>query len=208
MAKLAERHQKVLHALYLLSPDGPRLVTYEDIVVKAWELYPDDFGLRGYSDRYPDSSDIHLPLYKELKSEGLVATGPARQKKFKLTDAGWDFAGLLFANANAEDTSSSGRLSRSGSQEIRHLERAAATQLFLSGQAENILDTDFFAFYRTSVRAPARDFESRLAQTRRALDEAIATGTAGAESLVEVDEYLRASFADIIDQKMEKGART
>ena len=205
MAKLGGRPRMILEALYALSPDGPHLVTYEDIVVKAWELYPDDFGLRGYSDRFPDASDIHVSLYKELKSGGLVATGPTRQKKFKLTNAGWDLAATLFSAADVQGPASTGRMSRSGSQEFQHLERATATQLFLTGQTDDILDTDFFAFYRTSVRAPARDFESRLAQTRRALDEAVATDTPRAKELVAVDEFLRDRFADIIAQKTSRG---
>lgn len=195
---------KILQALHALSPDGPRLVTYEDIVVKAWELYPDDFGLRGYSDRYPDASDIHVPLYKELKSAGLVSTGPARQKKFKLTNAGWDVAASLFTEKVVDETAKTGRMSRSGSQELRHLERATATELFLSDRVDDILDTDFFAFYRTSVRAPARDFESRLAQTRRALEEALATEAPGALELVAVDRFLNEQFADIIAQKTSR----
>lgn len=208
MTTLRGRPQKILEALFALSPTGPRLVTYEDIVVKAWELYPDDFGLRGYSDRFPDASDIHVPLYKELKSAGLVATGPSRQKKFKLTDSGWDLAASSFRHQGAGDAVSTGRMSRSGSQELQHLTRSTATQLWLAGQSEDILDTDFFAFYRTSVRAPVREFESRLAQTRRALDEAIATESVGAVELVTVDHFLRERFADIIRQKTTKGSNT
>jgi hypothetical protein len=204
MTELKGRPLKILQALHALSPSGPRLVTYEDIVVKAWELYPDDFGLRGYSDRYPDASDIHVPLYKELKSAGLVSTGPARQKKFRLTDAGWDLAASLFSDGAVDEAASTGRMSRSGSQELRHLGRATATELFLSNRVEDILDTDFFAFYRTSVRAPGRDFESRLAQTRRALDEALATKAPSAGDLDAVDQFLRERFADIIDQKTSK----
>lgn len=204
MAELRGRPRKILEALYALSPDGPRLVTYEDIVVKAWELYPDDFGLRGYSDRFPDASDIHVPLYKELKSAGLVATGPTRQKKFKLTNSGWDLAATLSSHETADGEAPTGRMSRSGSQELHHLERATATRLYVAGQADDILDTDFFAFYRTSVRAPARDFESRLAQTRRALDEAVGTDTPGVDDLVAVDRFLRQRFADIIAQKTSK----
>lgn len=204
MSELRGRPLKILQALYALSPSGPRLVTYEDIVVKAWEMYPDDFGLRGYSDRYPDASDIHVPLYKELKSAGLVATGPARQKKFKLTDAGWDLAASLFSDGTSEGSASTGRMSRSGSQELRHLERATATELFLSKKEDDILDTDFFAFYRTSVRAAPRDFESRLAQTHRALQEALATDAPGARDLSSVDQFLRERFAEIIAQITSK----
>ncbi|MGO9150088.1 MAG: hypothetical protein ACLP1E_00340 [Acidimicrobiales bacterium] len=205
MPELRGRPLKILQALYALSPSGPRLVTYEDIVVKAWELYPDDFGLRGYSDRFPDASDIHVPLYKELKSGGLVATGPTRQKKFKLTSTGWDLAASLFTNDGAPVASTAtGRMSRSGAQELQHLKRATASQLYLDGQVDDILDTDFFAFYRTSVRAPAREFESRLAQTRRALLEAIATNSRSARELVAVDTFLRERFAEIIAQKTSK----
>lgn len=205
MAKLGGRPLKILEALYALSPEGPRLVTYEDIVVRAWELYPDDFGLRGYSDRYPDASDIHVPLYKELKSDGLVATGPTRQKKFKLTNAGWDLAATLFGTDGSTEPVGTGRMSRSGGQELQHLERATATRLFLAGETDDILDTDFFAFYRTSVRAPTRDFESRLSQTQRAIDEAVATGAPGAADIAAVDHFLRQRFVDIIAQKTSRG---
>ena len=202
--ELRGRPRKIFEALYALSPDGPSLVTYEDIVVKAWELYPDDFGLRGYSDRYPDSSDIHVPLYKELKSAGLVATGPTRQKKFQLTATGWDVARSLFGVDEARSTEASGRLSRSGSEELRHLERATATVLYMDGQKDDVLDSDFFAFYRTSVRAPNRDFESRLAQTRRAIDEALEKRDARAAPLDGLDKFLRERFADIIDLKSSR----
>ena len=198
--ELRGRPRKILEALFSLSPDGPHLVTYEDIVVKAWELYPDDFGLRGYSDQYPDSSDIHVPLYKELKSGGLVATGPTRQKKFQLTAAGWDVARSLFGSGE-KAAETSGRLSRSASEELRHLERATATLLYLDGQQEEVLDSDFFAFYRTSVRAPNREFESRLAQTRRAIDEAVEKKDSRAAPLHALDEFLREKFADIIELK-------
>lgn len=201
---LRGRARKIMEALYALSPTGPQLVTYEDIVVKAWELHPDDFGLRGYSDRYPDSSDIHVPLYKELKSNGLVATGPSRQKKFKLTQTGWDLAHTLFKGDSIR-SSVSGRLGRASAEEVQHLKRATATSLYLAGAADDVLDSDFFSFYRTSVRAGPREFESRLMQTRSAIEEALATHDAGAEQLRQVDEFLREKFGDIIGMIRARG---
>ena len=32
--------------------------TAEDLVVAAWRLYPDTFGLSGYADQYPDSNRV------------------------------------------------------------------------------------------------------------------------------------------------------
>ena len=36
---LNPRDMRIIEALFALSPGGPRVVTYEDIVVRAWELY-------------------------------------------------------------------------------------------------------------------------------------------------------------------------
>ena len=30
----------------------------EDLIVEAWRMFPDTFGLAGYSDRYPDSNRV------------------------------------------------------------------------------------------------------------------------------------------------------
>ena len=64
-AKLGRPSLKIMQALCALSSDGPKLVTYEDIVVKAWELYPDDFGLRIYSTDTPTPA---TSMYRSTKS--------------------------------------------------------------------------------------------------------------------------------------------
>ena len=38
-----------------LSGDAPKPLEYEDIVVKSWELSPEEFSLRKYVHKYPDS---------------------------------------------------------------------------------------------------------------------------------------------------------
>ena len=193
------RARKILEALFAISPDGPKLVPYEDIVVKAWEMYPDDFGLRGYSDRYPDSSDLHVPLYKELKSNGYVSSGPVRQKKFKLTPAGWELARTLLHGD--ERVVEMGRLSRTAGEEIGHMERSTAFRLYLAHNQAEILDTDFYAFYRTSVRSGPRDFAGRLVQSQKAIDEALDTGHPNGKPLHDLDSLLRTMFAEIIRVK-------
>ena len=30
----------------------------EDLVVRAWDLFPDQFGLQGYASKYPDSNRV------------------------------------------------------------------------------------------------------------------------------------------------------
>jgi hypothetical protein len=203
---LSDREWRIVEAMYRLMPDGPRTVTYEDIVVKAWELYPDMFGLRGYSDRYPDASDVHKPLYNTLKSRGWVKTGPRGQKKFSLTPTAWERAHSLFSSRERRGDAS-GRAARATEEELRYLERTAAVGLYFEGKRDEILDTDFFAFYRTSVRAGAQEFEGRLSQVRLALEDAVAKQVPGASELLEVDAFLREEFAELITAKSERRKR-
>jgi len=68
-----KRRQMILLAMRKVAGDATRLCAYEDIVVEAWKLFPQEFGLRGYADKYPDSSDLHKPLYGSLKREATSA---------------------------------------------------------------------------------------------------------------------------------------
>jgi hypothetical protein len=83
------RPEKILVAMLQLSRESNQPLDYEDIVVTAWKFFPEDFGLRKYVRDYPDSSDIHKPLYGPLKSRGFVLSA---NKKFKLTDKGREYA--------------------------------------------------------------------------------------------------------------------
>src|SRR2546426_10151529 len=86
-----ERPQKILVAMLKLSGSTTKSLKYEDIVVKAFELFPDEFALRGYP-KFPDSSDIHKPLYGVLKRGGMVR---AANKTFRLTQRGVETARRL-----------------------------------------------------------------------------------------------------------------
>src|SRR6266849_2638100 len=82
--------QKILAVMFDLCEGEPRALQYEDIVVAAFERYPEDFQLRGYP-QYPDSSDVHKPLY-EMKQHGLLRSA---NKTFELTARGLEVASRL-----------------------------------------------------------------------------------------------------------------
>ena len=86
-----ERPEKILVAMLKLSNGTTKPLKYEDIVVKAFELFPDEFSLRGHPE-FPDSSDIHKPLYGVLKRGGMVR---AANKAFGLTQRGVETARRL-----------------------------------------------------------------------------------------------------------------
>jgi hypothetical protein len=197
---------RIIEALFTLSPGGPRVVNYEDIVVRAWEMHPADFGLRGYADKYPDASDIHKRLYNRLKSRGWVRT--AGQKKFALTPSGWEWAHAMFSGADSQGSGAPGtRLGRTAQLEIDHLRRSKAIELYAAGLSSEILDTDFYAFYRTSVRATPQTFEARMAVVDQALSQAEQAGLPEARALREIDHFLRDRYASIIRVKSEHKKR-
>jgi hypothetical protein len=47
---------------------------YEEIVMRAWTLWPEVFGLRGYEHRHPDARSVTAKL-STLRDMGLVVFG-------------------------------------------------------------------------------------------------------------------------------------
>src|SRR5690349_5553590 len=136
-AKGRERQEKIIQAIYKVSGGTTKPCPYEDIVVEAWKLWPEEFGLRGYVQLYPDASDLHKPLYGPLKREGLVHN---TNKKFGLTPAGLDAAERL--SEGTASPAGRGRLTRTQVQEIRRLGDHAAVRL--ADTPDELLDTDLY----------------------------------------------------------------
>jgi hypothetical protein len=166
-----ERPEKILVAMFKLSGGKTRALKYEDIVVKAFEMFPDEFALRGHP-QYPDSSDIHKPLYGPLKRKGLIR---AANKSFTLTAHGVEVAKRLIEHAgkSLDEVAESGdRITRDQKAEVDRMVGSAAFKLAADGQRDRILDTDFYAFAGCTVRTPPNDFLGRLAATRSAISAA------------------------------------
>ena len=166
------RPEKILLAMLQLSAGTSRALEYEDIVVQAWKLFPEDFGLRKYVREHPDASDIHKPLYGPLKERGFVLSGNKQakgNKMFKLTERGVAYAqelekvrqGILSFEQLGTPAATPDRLSRDKEAELKRLTETDAFGLFATGQREKILDTDFYSYLAATVRT------ERLRKTRR-----------------------------------------
>jgi hypothetical protein len=165
-----ERNQMILRAMYDVAGGTTRLSAYEDIVVQAWKLFPQEFGLRGYADQYPDASDLHKPLYGPLKRDGLIRV---QNKKFGLTDHGLAVAEHL-RSPDGEGAATPGRIRRDQRIEIERLSKKPAVRLLQSEQPEELLDTDLFDFFGVTVRTKPADFAGRVTTVDQAIDAAIA----------------------------------
>jgi hypothetical protein len=198
-----ERPEKILVAMFKLSHGTTKPLKYEDIVVKAFEMFPKEFALRGYP-HYPDSSDIHKPLYGPLKRQGLIRSA---NKMFGLTTRGAEVAKQLvqIAGASLDEVISDGsRISRDQKAEVDRMLGSAAQTLFGQGQGARILDTDFYGFIGCTVRTPKNEFIGRLSATDAAVKAAKKLDYPSQETaraLEEVWTFMTTQFQKLIDRR-------
>ena len=128
-----QRPEKIILAMNTLSGGTSRPLRYEDIVVKAFEMFSEDFALRGYP-KYPDSSDIHKPLYGPLKRAGHVLAG---NKQFRLTPKGLERARQLSTLGRKIERTRGERLSRDKEVEIQRIVQTEAFRLFFDNQGDS-----------------------------------------------------------------------
>lgn len=160
------RPEKILVAMYQLSSGSNSPLEYEDIVVKSWQLFPEEFGLRKYVHQYPDSSDQHKPLYGPLKHKGYVLSG---NKKFRLTEKGIAYAtelerawkGLVPLTKAMRVKDKADRLSRDKEAQLKRICSTDAFKLFAKGQKERILDTDFYTYLGVTVQTEKHEFQGQ-----------------------------------------------
>lgn len=187
------RPQKILAVMLELCQGEHRALQYEDIVVAAFRRYPEDFQLRGYP-QYPDSSDIHKPLY-EMKSQGLVRSA---NKTFELTLRGLEVATKL-VHTKAKDKN---RLTKQEESEINRILNSAAFRLFRERRKESVLDTDFCEYLGITVRTSRADCYGRLSNVEHAIT-AYETKRADEWSLVlrSLHDFLMSKFKSDIDSR-------
>lgn len=166
---MSTRPEKILIAMHALSKGTTDPCRYEDIVVKAFELYPTDFQLRGHP-QYPDSSDIHKPLYGPLKRQGLVK---AANKMFSLTEKGLTKANLMTQTKDTSGANKGERITRDVAREIERLTTTNAWRLFVEGNKDKILDTDFYSYIGVTVRTERNSFLGRLHSVEDAIKIAV-----------------------------------
>ncbi len=89
--------EKLLLAAYELEESGRRPFSAEDLVVSAWQKFPDAFGLAGYRNStsslaYPDSNRVFAEIMgsKPIRKRGFLKK--VGTKMYQLTEAGHEHA--------------------------------------------------------------------------------------------------------------------
>lgn len=193
------RSEKILYVLYVISGKSRKSIRYEDIVVKAFEMYPNDFHLKGYP-QFPESGDlVHKPLY-DFKKKGLLVAG---NKMFALTEKGLVASERIESAVTGKTVSNTERVTRDIEKEVGRVSKTPGFALFVNGESDNIVDTDFFEYLGATVRTSRNDFLGRLNTLTDVVKATNGKKNPVYNKLAEYHDFMIKKFDDVIQYKKE-----
>jgi hypothetical protein len=214
-------HEKLLLAAAELEEGGKPIFSAEDLVVAAWRLDPDTFGLAGHlgddgHPAYPNSNRVFVEIMgsKPVRKQGLLAK--AGTKRFKLTESGWQRVRQLRRVTDETDERDGGKVvfERETARKLQKLLGTRAVEKMRSGRYDKITFHDASSFWGISARSSAMAFQSRLGEVEgvlRAAEQAAAnrpirfehggrayTGE-DIQAVIDLHQALLARFEDELD---------
>ena len=169
--------EKLLLAAYDLEKKGQRPFSAEDLVVSAWQKYPDAFGLAGYRNKdgklsYPDSNRVFAEIMgsKPIRKQGFFTK--VGTKMYNLTEAGRERARLLLERPSGKSPVKKAALAREIEAELKRL---FASKVWKKVKSDHIGDITFYdacAFWGISPRSSAIELQGRFANFQKVVESA------------------------------------
>jgi hypothetical protein len=200
--------EKLLLAAAGLASAGKATFTAEDLVVAAWRLDPETFGLAGHLDEngrptYPNSNRVFAEIMgsKPIRKQGLLVK--AGTKTFRLTESGRQRAQELLAAADGNGKVPAGEklaLGRDTTRTLRKLLGSRAVQKIRSAREADVTFHDASSFWGISPRSSAMQFQGRLGEIEGVLR---AARSAADQRPIRFEHGGRAYTREDIDQVIE-----
>ncbi|MFN4261335.1 MAG: hypothetical protein ACK4RK_18780 [Gemmataceae bacterium] len=201
--------EKVLLGAYQLEEQGESPFSAEALVVASWQKFPRTFGLKGYSDQYPDSNKVLTSIMGEkgLTKRGWLAK--MGQKLYTVTKEGRALAKRLLQAGEPDTPIIKAKLNRDQEKFLLHLLSSTALEKYQQGLKQELTFADACRFWDISeshhgevVNARLDHCRATLAEVERLLQEApdvtLSNGrsiSARETALVgKVDQYLEDRF--------------
>ena len=190
--------EKLLLSAYELEESGRRPFSAEDLVVSAWQSFPDAFGLAGYlnstgSLAYPDSNRVFAEIMgsKPIRKRGFLKK--VGTKMYQLTEAGREHARTFLMEDRQTQIKKAG-LPRDIEEELKRLFTSKPVEKFKNNRFEDITFYDACSFWGISPRSSAIELEGRVANlekvvelAREAVNEKMATFEHGSQAFGDSD---------------------
>ncbi len=182
------RSLKVLTVLGELAGPKKRPVTFEKVVVKAFETFPEEFSLRGYP-QYPDAAGIRKLLYDTLKPKGLVRIV---NTTCLLTEKGQkSIRAQPVENTNSKFNH---RLTRHQEVLLKRQMSSEAVKLVAADKTSELIDTDCQRFYGLAPWTTPETATEKRDDFLAILNSIEATDPKTARLLKRTDQELQARF--------------
>ncbi|MER3417337.1 MAG: hypothetical protein C4297_14175 [Gemmataceae bacterium] len=169
--------EMVLLAAYQLEQQGQTPFSAEDLVVQCWRQFPRAFGLKGYTEQYPDSNRVLASIMGErgLARKGwLIKKG---QKLYEISREGKHMVERILSGAD-EHESLAGvveeppALSREQARLLLHLLDSAAAEKFNANRRQELVFADACRFWNLTPQLGADAVNQRLQRVEKLLAEA------------------------------------
>lgn len=166
--------EKLLIAALSLWEESKKIFSAEDLVVKAWETFPETFGLAGQTNEagkslYPDSNRVFAEIMgsKPIRKRGfLIKVG---EKQYQLTEAGLEYARLK-KDSPEKTTTKKSTLSREIKNEIRRLFASRAVEKIRGQNLGELTFYDACSFWQISPRSSAIEVSGKLAKIDKIIE--------------------------------------
>jgi hypothetical protein len=173
--------EKILLAAFALEQEGQSPFSAEALVVASWQKFPRSFGLKGYTDQYPDSNKV---LSSIMGERGLAKRGwleKMGQKLYTLTREGRVVVQRLQSGDEAPTTADAPvRISRDQEKHLLSLFASSAVQKFEEGLKNELTFADACRFWSITENLHGEALTARLDRVRALLadvERSIGTGS-------------------------------
>ena len=205
--------EKLLLAAYDLEQNGRHAFSAEDLVIVAWQRYPDTFGLAGHRDQngklaYPDSNRVFAEIMgsKPIRKRGLLIK--VGNKMYQLTEAGCEQARFLQNQGKVV----SAKKAALGRETEKELKRLFGSKALLKVKGERIEDLTFYnacSFWGITpmssgikLKGQIANFEGMIDAAQRVVQHTAATfghsgqvfGASDLKDLIRTHEVLMEKF--------------
>lgn len=161
--------EKILLAAHQLEQEGQSPFSAEALIVACWQKFPRAFGLKGYSDLYPDSNKV---LSSIMGERGLARRGwltKVGQKMYTMTREGRSIAQRILQGGEPVSTAAGLKLTREQEKLLLGLFGSPAVEKYDENRKPEITFADASRFWNISESMHGDVLESRMTRFRQQL---------------------------------------
>lgn len=163
--------EKILLAADTLDQSGQSPFSAEALIVASWQKFPKTFGLKGYTELYPDSNKILSSIMGEkglAKRGWLVKMG---QKLYALTREGRGVARRVMLEEEEPEPGAAVRLTRDQERFVQGLMDSSAYQKFEENRKGDLTFADACRFWAVTENMKGELLDGRISQVQAGLAE-------------------------------------